>query len=363
MSGLVILGNGFDLYHGLHTDYTYTYREILKNDNPDLFKTVDEMFFENNEKLWRDFESRVGAFTPSFLEKFIDKRQELIGEYYEENSNPFMYAFGPEDENYGDDYTAVDNAIYQVTSCKPSADNLVDEDKELSDIRDFLECGLRKMVLQANIDLVDRKRLLNFNNISKVVTFNFTDTVEDLYRIDSSDVLHIHGTDCPIWGNVASRLTKSEDIIIDTENLYYDPPVVTEVDEFGDTQIYSYPSNVVDFKLALSMDESVDDFIKNVGETLNEFEKALSEPELEEFLRDVSSSEIDRIFVIGHSLGEVDIPYFQLIADKFPDAIWKISYYVEDEASEFLSKAGCFLSSEGLSKLQICKIGSDFLDI
>lgn len=44
--------------------------------------------------------------------------------------------------------------------------------------------------------------------------------------------------------------------------------------------------------------------------------------------------DVDNIYVLGHSLGSVDLPYFRAVnmANDYPERLhWKLSYYSEEE--------------------------------
>lgn len=58
------------------------------------------------------------------------------------------------------------------------------------------------------------------------------------------------------------------------------------------------------------------------------------------------------IFVIGHSLNEIDLPYFHRIVDSAKDALWKVSYYSENEKeSHIKALMSCGVSQE---KIVLC---------
>ena len=66
-----------------------------------------------------------------------------------------------------------------------------------------------------------------------------------------------------------------------------------------------------------------------------------------DFIKDLY--DIEHIYVLGHSLNAVDIPYFQAVKDAndHPSAIhWHISYYLEEEKGELLCRYSTYLSSE-----------------
>jgi len=60
---LYIIGNGFDCFHDLPTEYVHFHR-FLKKNFPDLEEQLNQYFdFKvNKDKLWSDFETDLGTF-------------------------------------------------------------------------------------------------------------------------------------------------------------------------------------------------------------------------------------------------------------------------------------------------------------
>lgn len=327
MTDLLILGNGFDRHHGLDTDYKGTYQKVLYDIDPLLFDIVNRVFFDETEELWNDFENHVGRLTHDFLEEFEARVSEEIDRFNSENSDPNVYAFDPEDDRYGDRYSEIDNAIHGVHANKPSAESLLGTDIRLNKLRSYLTEGLIKLTENANKTL-EGKDKFTFCSDVRVITFNYTETVEKLYGVAPESILHLHGTAHPVWGNKIDQVTKGEEISFDTENYYFDHNYSVELADDG--KYYPYPSNISDFESALSVDEEVSKLREWVDSNFEEYGKQLEEEDLKKFLESIGESKIDRVFVMGHSLGEVDIPYFQIVAEKFPDASWTISYHLEE---------------------------------
>lgn len=57
---LFIIGNGFDRNLKLPTDYRNDLRRILKKNDIDRFNIIDNLYFNNNEFLWSQFENKIG---------------------------------------------------------------------------------------------------------------------------------------------------------------------------------------------------------------------------------------------------------------------------------------------------------------
>ncbi|MFT0212826.1 AbiH family protein, partial [Pseudomonas sp. F1_0610] len=79
---LYIIGNGFDLHHGLKTRYT-DFGIFLRDEYNDVFEHLQEFFGFDDlnpsvssspvESMWNDFENNLGALdVPTVLEAYSD---------------------------------------------------------------------------------------------------------------------------------------------------------------------------------------------------------------------------------------------------------------------------------------------------
>lgn len=57
-SKLYVIGNGFDLHHGLKTSYA-DFREYVRYKYNDIFIRLSHYIFNDDDKLWRDFENSL----------------------------------------------------------------------------------------------------------------------------------------------------------------------------------------------------------------------------------------------------------------------------------------------------------------
>ncbi|HKG08522.1 MAG TPA: bacteriophage abortive infection AbiH family protein [Pedobacter sp.] len=161
MAGLYIIGNGFDLHHGLMTGYQEFHRYVTQHD-PELADTVDS-YFElsyNDDYLWKDFENDLGTFDWRLF--FDDYNSiDLTSESLERNE-----AFGLEDE------------------LDERGSELVDSLKEI--FRDWISD------LHFPESILAHKRI-NLVSAHKYISFNYTDTLERYYGVAESEILYIHG--------------------------------------------------------------------------------------------------------------------------------------------------------------------------
>ena len=135
------------------------------------------------------------------------------------------------------------------------------------------------------------------------LTFNYTDTLESVYCIDSDNIKHIHGY----------VKNKKEELVIGHCN---QKAVSYALEKKKEAEI-----NFVDF--AVSTFERVS---KYCNATLKKTSRIIDENT--DFFE--SLSDVDEVIIIGHSLNKVDMPYFEKVLNSIRgDAIWK-AYYFED---------------------------------
>lgn len=154
MTKLYVIGNGFDLWHGLPTSYRQFY-EFAK-------ETLDELenyylFDVTQVGPWCDFENSLGAYSWS---EFYDAHNHI--DVQSESFRP-SYVYCLED------------------GLREQADQHVDAIRE----------SFREWVDGIDISAVERRLALTENAL--FLTFNYTSTLESVYGIDDENVLHIHG--------------------------------------------------------------------------------------------------------------------------------------------------------------------------
>lgn len=272
MTKLYIIGNGFDKHHKLPTGYNDFHKFVINN-HTDLENNFEEYFQlgMNNDGLWSDFESDLGTFT---WENFFDEKNQ--SNVQDDSFRPSL-VFGIEDD------------------LKQEADELIEE------IRNAFENWLNHIYLES----IDKKLLLAKE--STFLTFNYTLTLEEVYKIPIKKIFHIHGDiennqGCLIFGH--------------NEKLQEKP----ELDENGDTNRTIFTDSESASKYPFYA------FKKPVGDIITENKSFF------ENLRN-----INEINVLGHSLNSVDMPYFEEIKKQTKNAPkWNVSFYKEEEKKTHL---------------------------
>lgn len=151
---LYIIGNGFDIFHGVKSKYSDFKDYVEKNDN-DLFEALEEYF--NTDELWSDFEETLAYID---TDKIVD------------DASDFLVSYGADDwsDAYHHDYQyEVQRAIDVVTVS--------------------LKEHFTKWIL--SLDIPDTVKL-ELPVSSLYLTFNYTDTLERTYKIPPAQIIYIH---------------------------------------------------------------------------------------------------------------------------------------------------------------------------
>lgn len=291
MARLNVIGNGFDLYHGMPSSYYY-FGCFLIGSDPEFYSEIGDMykiktknyigpsiahFFDYGvEKLfWSDFESHLGE----------------VDENYIVGTN--NYDLGLEN----DDPIDIDMYHYKnADKLKEYFAKWINETLDISEnycvIKDHLKKSLKG---------------LHFNSSDSFITFNYTHTLQEVYGISEEKIYYMHGECSNDLGDELivghgnnDRIAKLNQIIIDLNNNYrFTQPELNEINEYK--SLVKYLENIrKDVQYCI---DSASSFYKS---------KAKS---------------VDVIRVIGLSLGDVDIPYLLDLQKKYKLATWEFSYY------------------------------------
>jgi hypothetical protein len=272
MPKLYIIGNGFDINHNLETGYD-SFHQFIKVNYPDLENLFEEYFRLNTNKdnLWSDFENDLGTFN---WKSFFDEINNI--DIYDEKFRPsFVYCI--EDE------------------LKQEADALIEQ------IKDAFQNWLNQ------IDLESTNIKIDFDSKGSFLNFNYTLTLEKVYKIPSANIFHIHG----------DIETNQNSLIFGHNKELTEMP---EIDENGDSNrtMFTDSENAAKYPFY--------SFQKPVNEIISE-NKSFFE----------SIRNIDEIEIYGHSLNQIDIPYFEEIIKQTNDSTnWKVSFHKEKERKTHL---------------------------
>jgi hypothetical protein len=287
MSKLYIIGNGFDLHHGLSTSYT-DFEHHLKTHHIQLLDSLNKYYFiaGNDQNLWSKFEENLAN-----LDK--DGLVDYLSEYYDGTSDRGRNAMGIETETYLDLLT---NGLRQEFS---------------------------EFILKAEAKGIDRNKLIQMDIDAKFISFNYSKTLENEYLIPSDNIFYIHGIASEKEGITLGHSTDPE--LFNEEKAEPTPP--KDESEETQEQWYEYMSD--------QHNPIYDDCVSTVNSYfLNSFKNTNSIIKENSFYFS-NLSDIKYVFIYGHSMSDVDMAYIEKIARTVKsDCYWSVSYHNENEKEE-----------------------------
>ena len=271
---LYIIGNGFDLHHGIKSSY-WDFKEYLDDIDSELVENLEKYF--GNDVLWSGFEEAL---------EYLDTDQ-IVDECMN-----FLVSYGAEDwsDAYHHDYQyELQNRIDIVT--------------------ETLKERFTEWILQLSIPETANRYKVAIDRDALFITFNYTDTLERLYRIPAHNILYIHNkaidnNSTLIIGH--SRNPKSHKTLSELYNDEDSDPRVAEGNQILDNYfVETYKSTEI---------------------IINENKKFF------ELLK-----QLEFIYVYGHSLSIVDKPYFHEIANIIDRSKvnWKVSFHKSKDLVNF----------------------------
>lgn len=273
MKVLYIIGNGFDQAHEIASSYK-DFKHWVKSQHSLRFDAEIaqiEYLFRDNGELWADFETNLGHYK---IDIIAEQRFGIL---------PFMiqeYDFDGDikEQVFGNNMPYIES------------------------LTEALQRIFRNWVY--SLDTKKNPRY-SFTKEAFFLSFNYTDTLERVYRIPDKNILHIHG----------SVLNKNENLIFGHNN-YVDPlSVVIEGNDIRDNN------------------ERIDKICEMnnlIKPCYNIIDKNIS------FFKNLAR--IKDVWVYGHSYNDIDLPYFRKIRQSVsPSAIWHMSWHVDSDVNRLMS--------------------------
>jgi len=267
---LYIIGNGFDLHHGIPSSYK-AFGEYLRRSDAKTYEVV-EKYFAMDAQFWSEFEDRLASFDSDSL--------------IEDASN-FLVGYGAEDwsDAYHHDYQyEIQLAVEAISTT----------------LRLRFAEWIRQLRVPWAADFIGQRVPVDPSAV--FLNFNYTPSLRRLYGVPDINVLHIHG----------AAANPTETLVLGhgwepVPNL--DPYRFEQDPEGADMRVVEGQGIVDDY------------FIDTFKPTAKVIEKNAA------FFAGLS--DVDRIVVMGHSVSEVDHPYFEeVIANIDVNRVrWKVSYY------------------------------------
>jgi hypothetical protein len=305
---LYIMGNGFDLHHGVASKYS-DFKVYLAKHDRNLLYALENLY--DCEDIWADFEKNLLTISRETFVEYI---------------SPFL----PANEVDDDDFTYAELFFSQ-----DHAGELVDRLTE----------NLRRRFHQWIKTLKIPKRyypgIIQVDSNALFLSFNYTDFIETAYRVPPHQICYLHGNKSNkigsiILGHGESPENSLKNWLMDNrgkqrfqsrlknkKNKYYNNSSPTYLAYFLEDESKGNWGSEARYQAINFAVERIEDYYE---QSFKNFHKVL-----ESNKRFISSlNKIKRIIVNGHSLSKVDMPYFEKVLEvnEDPDNIeWKVSFH------------------------------------
>lgn len=270
MTTLYIIGNGFDLWHGLPTDYGSFYAYAK-----DMLDEMEAYYISGShlDRPWHNFERCLGTYDWQL--------------FYDAYNNVDVMS---EDFRRSQAYSLEDELTAESESHVESVRNL------------FCE-----WISEIDVSVASAK--FQFNQGASFLTFNYTNTLQSVYGVPESRILHIHG----------SAAAYDELVFGHGETMVEEP----ELDENGDSNRTMFTDAQGAAKYPFYA------FQKPVVEMLKKHQVYFS-----------SLSRVSEVVVMGHSINDVDLAYFMEVSQRAKGSCWVVYCYKKSEAEHYVRQLG-----------------------
>lgn len=293
---LYIIGNGFDIHHGINSRYS-NYREWLRERNKALLEDIEKFFCRNDEEFWNEFEKNLSEVS--------------VGMIYAEigNNIPNTSSMSFRDSDY-------ENASYAI-------------EFHLKETFSKIKNSFKAWVESLDAPNECKKIKIRTRN-SLFINFNYTDTLEKLYNINENNIEYIHGKSKRDENLVLGHGSEKEKI---QENIKADSPLNRK-----DPDDLDVPDTLIDNALDKAVNE-VCFMRKDVASIMHK---------LDGFFKKIKRYSF--VHVYGLSFGDVDLPYLRKIIDVVGRK--KIFFEISDYKGYALSRIKAFMEENGIKEQQ-----------
>lgn len=263
---LYIIGNGFDLHHGIHSSYN-DFQNWMNENHPDIINKVEEIYGNCNNDWWSDFEHHLASLDAiKYGERIaFENEPDLLSEHCD----------------------------------RMWSDAQIEVERQLNELFSEIRICFHDWIRDLNPP-VESKRIKLIAHNSAFLNFNYTQTLEDFYGINYHNILHIHGC-----------VDENENFVLGHGKTY------KELIQLNENANNRENGHMLHEQLA------VEAAIKGVANQRKPVENLMRKYEY--FFNSLSN--VCQIYVYGTSLSDIDMPYYNYILLKIEDVNWEFSYY------------------------------------
>lgn len=268
---IFVIGNGFDIYHGVPSRYSDFQKYLAINDSS--LHSLLEKFISIDEN-WSELEASLADID---VDNIVDSLSQ------------FLVPYGAEDwsDAYHHDYQ------YEV-------------DRIIESLSSQLKLRFAEWVRQLEIPTFENLSVhpLSLLPTAKFLTFNYTSSLTVVYGVPSKNIVYIHG-----------EASTGEELILGHA---WNPIEIPSLNDVPD------PENL-DTRV-LEGNELINSYF---GKTFKDTKKVIAEKSA--FFGSLAA--VSKIVVLGHSLSKVDVAYFEEIARSLDlsKVTWVVTYYGDQE--------------------------------
>lgn len=291
---LYILGNGFDMAHGLNTSY-YAFEEYVKEYHKDWYQFLGTMYSKKDPSwLWKDYERNlcnvdISGITTKYNSQWIGMKKHEIENFF---------------------------------------DNIYDQ----------LQSLFHEWIL--SVDMSNCSKKMDLSAHDYFISFNYTNILETIYLIPRVQICYIHNDTKnqkllrPIVGHGDTYKQ------IETRVMLYKNDIKKIVEKDGYPEWCEDENDYVGFLL-----KCFQQLIGSLKKLPNEIIKYNHN-----YFYQLSRHPIDKVYILGHSLARVDEAYFKKLFEfeSIKKANWYVSYH---SIREWPKLYFCFIKLSGYTKL------------
>ncbi|WP_455154864.1 bacteriophage abortive infection AbiH family protein [Stomatobaculum longum] len=296
MSKLFVIGNGFDLAHELRTSYEdfkkYIVDEYLDGKYKEKVPDVEEIsdVEEVSDEKKAIFILDIISLAEGEGKKWGNVESSLGELQYEYVLDPIYDTF--EDGDGANEFSEAETIKYY-------ASNISDA---LSPVKALFKEWIERSEITNTVVKPKFRDLIGEND--KFLTFNYTETLEEIYKVNKERVCHIHG--------VIGSVNQPEEIFFghgNIDNKFFEK---YQVDYTGSEEIIR--------SLFESLKKDTSKALKNHRVFFDEIDE-----------------EITEVYTVGFSFSEVDLIYIKEVCKKLSDnVVWYFDdFYRPEEVEDF----------------------------